>query len=99
MRTYMSKEYTNNLIGKTFTSSDSELKQYDGLKVVEVIRELTEKDYDRELIDDINKNEKGELRYQINTMYEIRLENNEVIIVYEDEINPDYTGSWVQINQ
>ena len=43
MRTYMSKEYINNLVGKTFTSSDSELKQYDGLKVVEVIRELTEK--------------------------------------------------------
>ena len=41
MRVYMSKEYMNNLVGKTFTSSDSELKQYDGLKVVEVIRELT----------------------------------------------------------
>ena len=38
MRVYMSKEYMNNLVGKTFTSSDSELKQYDGLKVVEVIR-------------------------------------------------------------
>ena len=97
MRVYMSKEYMNNLVGKTFTSSDSELKQYDGLKVVEVIRELTEKDYDRELIDDTVKNEKGESRYLINTMYEIRLENNEVITVYEDEINPDYTGSWTQI--
>ena len=97
MRAYMSKEYINSLIGKTFTSSDSELKQYDGLKVVEVIRELTEKDYDRELIDSTDKNEKGESRYLINTMYEIRLENNEVITVYEDEINPDYTGSWTQI--
>ena len=97
MRVYMSKEYMNNLVGKTFTSSDSELKQYDGLKVVEVIRELTEKDYDRELADDTDKNEKGESRYLINTMYEIRLENNEVITVYEDEINPDYTGSWTQI--
>ena len=96
-RKYMSNEYMNSLIGKTFTASDSELKQYDGLKVVEVIRELTEKDYDRELIDDTDKNEKGELRYLINTMYEIRLENNEVITVYEDEINPDYTGSWTQI--
>lgn len=94
MRKYMSKEYMNSLIGKTFASSDSELKQYDGLKVIEVIRELTEKDYDRELIDDTDKNEKGESRYLINTMYEIRLENNEVITVYEDEINPDYTGSW-----
>ena len=44
MRVYMSKEYMNNLVGKTFTSSDSELKQYDGSKVVEVMRELTEKD-------------------------------------------------------
>ena len=61
MRKYMSKEYMNSLIGKTFASSDSELKQYDGLKVIEVIRELTEKDYDRELIDDTDKNEKGEL--------------------------------------
>ena len=97
MRVYMFKEYMNNLVGKTFTSSDSELKQYDGLKVVEVIRELTEKDYDRELVDGTDKNEKGESRYLINTMYEIRLENNEVITVYEDEINPDYTGSWTQI--
>ena len=97
MRVYMSKEYMNNLVGKIFTSSDSELKQYDGLKVIEVIRELTEKDYDRELIDNTDKNEKGESRYLINTMYEIRLENNEVITVYEDEINPDYTGSWTQI--
>ena len=97
MRVYMSKEYMNNLVGKIFTSSDSELKQYDGLKVVEVIRELTEKDYDRELIDNTDKNEKGESRYLINTMYEIRLENNEVITVYEDERNLDYTGSWTQI--
>ena len=85
-----------NLIGKTFTSSDSDLKKYDGLKVVEVVKELTEKDYDRELIDDSDKNEKGESRYLINTMYEVRLENNEVIQVYEDEINPDYTGNWTK---
>lgn len=30
-------------------------------------------------------------------MYEVRLENNEVIAVYEDEINPDYAGSWMLI--
>ena len=96
-RKYMSEEYMEGLIGKTFISSDSELKQYDGLNVIEVIRELTEKEYDRELIDNTDKNEKCESRYLINTMYEIRLENNEVIIVYEDEINPDYTGSWTQI--
>lgn len=94
MRVYMTDEYKKSLEGKIFTSSDSELKQYDGLKVVEVVRELTEKDYDRELIDDTDKNENGESRYLINTMYEVRLENNEVISVYEDEINPDYVGSW-----
>lgn len=67
------------------------------LKVIEIIRELTEKDYDRELIDDTDRNKIGKLRYLINTMYEIRLENNEVIAVYEDEINPDYVGSWKQL--
>ena len=95
MRAYMNREYMDKLVGKIFTSSDSELKQYNGLKVIEVIKELTEKDYDRELTDDTDKNEKGESRYLINTMYEVRLENNEVVTVYEDEINPDYTGSWV----
>ena len=94
MREYMTNEYKQSLVGKTFTSSDGELKQYDGLKVIEVVRELTEKDYDRELIDETDKNEKGESRYLINTMYEVRLENNEVIAVYEDEINPEYAGSW-----
>lgn len=94
MREYMTNEYKKDLEGKTFTSSDGELKQYDGLKVIEVIRELTENDYDRELIDDTDKNKNGESRYFINTMYEVRLENNEVITVYEDEINPDYAGSW-----
>ena len=78
-------------------SSGNDLKKYNGLKVVAIIRELTEKDYDRELVDDTEKNEKGESRYLINTMYEVRLENNEVITVYEDEINPNYTGSWMQI--
>lgn len=94
MRTYMSKEYMEKLIGNVFHSSDSDLNKFDGLHVVEVIRELTEKEYDRELIDDTDKNEIGESRYLINTMYEVRLENDEVVTVYEDEINPDYTGSW-----
>ena len=98
MRTYMTKEYMDDLLGKTFTSRDSELKQYDGLKVIEVVKELTEKDYDRELVDYTDKNEKGQMRYQINTMYKVRLENNVVITVYEDEINPDYTGSWMHMN-
>lgn len=94
MRAYMTNEYKQNLIGNTFISSDSSEKEYDGLKVAEIIRELTEKDYDRELIDETDKNKKGECRYLVNTMYEVRLENNEIITVYEDEINPDYRGSW-----
>ena len=94
MRAYRTYEYKKSLIGKTFTSSDGEFKEYDGLKVIEIIRELTEKDYDRELIDDTDRNKIGKSRYLINTMYEVRLKNYEVIVVYEDEINPDYVGSW-----
>lgn len=94
MRLYMSDEYKRSLVGKTLSTTDSEFKKYNGLKVTEVIRELTNEEYDRELIDDSNKNEQGKCRYLINTMYEIRLENNEVIQVFEDEINPDYKGSW-----
>lgn len=63
-------------------------------KYIEVIKELTEKEYDRELIDDSDKNEQGKYRYLINTMYEVRLENDVIIQVFEDEINPDYCGSW-----
>ena len=29
----------------------------------------------------------------------VRLENNEVIAVYEDEINPDYAGSWIAMKE
>ena len=94
MRLYMSDEYKRSLVGKTLSTTDSKFKKYNGLKVTEVIRELTNEEYDRELIDDSNKNEQGKCRYLINTMYEIRLENNEVIQVFEDEINPDYKGSW-----
>lgn len=94
MRAYMTDEYKNRLIGKTLLSTDSDLKQYNGLKVVEVIKELTEKDYDREVIDDSDKNEQGNYRYLINTMYEVKLENDVIIQVFEDEINPDYRGSW-----
>ena len=94
MRVYMTRDYMDNLVGKKFVSSDGDLKKFDGLKVTEIIRELTEKDYDRELIDETDTNEKGEPRYLINTMYEARLENDEVVSVYEDEINPDYAGSW-----
>lgn len=97
MRAYVTDEYKNGLIGMALSSTDSDLKQYNGLKVVEIIKELTENDYDRELIDDSDKNAQGNCRYLINTMYEVRLENNEVITVFEDEINPNYKGSWEQI--
>lgn len=97
MRKYMNDEYKQNLVGKTLLSTDSELKKYNGLRVAEVIRELTEKEYDRELIDDSDKNEQGKYRYLINTMYEVKLENNKTIQVFEDEINPDYTGSWCKV--
>lgn len=98
MRAYMTDEYKNKLVGNTFTSSDGDFKQFDGLKVVEIIEELTGVDYDRELIDETDKNENGESRYLINTMYKVRLENNETLHVYEDEINPDYCGSWTKQN-
>ena len=100
MRPYMTNEYKNGLIGKVLSSTDSDLEEYNGLKVVEVVRELTEKEYDRELIDDSDKDEQGRYRYLINTMYEVRLENNVIIQVFEDEISPDYHGSWEQkVNQ
>lgn len=94
MRAYMTDEYKNRLMGKTLSSTDSDLKQYNGLKVIEVVKELTEKEYDRDLIDGSDKNEQGKYRYLINTMYEVRLENDVIIQVFEDEINPDYCGSW-----
>lgn len=38
----------------------------------------------------------GKYRYEINCMYEIELENGEIINVYEDEINPDYKGDYTE---
>lgn len=96
MRIYMTEEYKDNLVGKVFNSSDSDLKAYDGLKVSAILKELTETDYDREVVDETYMNEKGQFRYLINTMYLIKLENGVVINVYEDEINPDYCGSWTE---
>lgn len=99
MRPYMNNEYLKNLIGGIFKTNESTLQKYNGLKVSEIIKELTEQEYDRELIDDTDKNEKGEYRYLINTMYKIKLENNEIITVFEDEINPNYHGSWIDIEK
>ena len=63
-------------------------------KVEKVIKELTEKDYDRELLDDTDRNEDGKRRYEINCMYEVKLQNGEIINAYEDEINPNYCGDY-----
>lgn len=94
MRAYRTEEYKQKLIGNTFKCDDSSMVELNGMKVVEVIRELTEKDYDRELVDETDVNAEGKCRYEINCMYEVRLENREVIHVFEDEINPDYHGDY-----
>lgn len=56
------------------------------MRVEKVIKELTEKDYDRELLDDTDRNEDGKRRYEINCMYEVKLQNGEIINAYEDEL-------------
>lgn len=94
MREYRSKEYMDKLVGNVFQSNSDDLKAFSGLKVKRIIRELTEKDYDRELVDKTDKDESGNCRYEINCMYEIELENGEVVSVYEDEINPKYHGDY-----
>lgn len=60
-----------------------------------MIRELTEIEYDRELIDDSSKNENGQSRYELSCMYEIQI-GKETIQVFEDEINPEYVGDFEQ---
>lgn len=65
-----------------------------GMSVEKVIKEPTEKDYDRELLDDTDRNEDGKRRYEVNCMYEVKLQNGEIINVYEDEINPNYCGDY-----
>ncbi len=94
MRGYRTKEYMDKLVGNVFRSKSDDLKAFSGLKVKKIIRELTEKDYDRELVDKTDKDESGNCRYEINCMYEIELENGEIINVYEDEINPEYHGDY-----
>lgn len=86
MREYRTESYKKKLAGNKFFSSDSDLKKYDGMRVEKVIKELTEKDYDRELLDDTDRNEDGKRRYEINCMYEVKLQNGEIINAYEDEI-------------
>lgn len=94
MRQYRTESYKKKLAGNKFFSSDSDLKKYDGMRVEKVIKELTEKDYDRELLDDTDRNEDGKRRYEINCMYEVKLQNGEIINTYKDEINPNYCGDY-----
>ena len=96
MRPYRTKKYMDNLAGNKFISSCDDLAIYTGLKVRKILRELTEKEYDRELVDESDKNIDGKYRYEINCMYEIELENGEIINVYEDEINQDYKGDYTE---
>lgn len=72
----------NKLVGNVFRSKSDDLKVFSGLKVKKIIRELNEKDYDWELVDKTDKDESGNCRYKINCMYEIELENGEIINVY-----------------
>ena len=94
MRQYRTEEYKKNLEGNIFHPSNSDYKEYDGLKVKKIIKELTDKDYDRELLDDSDKNKEGKSRYLINCMYDIEIENGMRIQVFEDEINPKYCGDY-----
>ena len=95
MREYRTKEYKEKIVGNIFhNSASADYKDCDGCQVVRVIRELSSPDYDRELIDESSRNENGEYRYEMNCMYEVELDNGRVILVYEDEINPEYKGDF-----
>ena len=55
MRPYRTKKYMDNLAGNKFISSCDDLAIYTGLKVRKILRELTEKEYDKECIFNCNK--------------------------------------------
>lgn len=94
MRQYRTEEYKESLIGNTFNTTDTELEKYNGLKVKRIIHELTDEEYERELLDDGDINSNGKRRYEMNCMYEVQLENDEIINVFEDEINLNYFGDY-----
>lgn len=94
MRKYRTEEYLKKLIGNTFNTTDTELEKYNGLKVKRIIHELTDEEYERELLDDGDINSNGKRGYEMNCMYEVQLENDEIINVFEDEINPNYIGDY-----
>lgn len=94
MRQYRTEEYKESLIGNTFNTTDTELEKYNGLKVKCIICELNDKEYERELLDDGDRNSSGKRRYEMNCMYDVQLENDKIITVFEDEINPNYNGDY-----
>lgn len=94
MRQYRTEEYKESLIGNTFNTTDTELEKYNGLKVKRIICELNDKEYERELLDDGDRNSSGKRRYEMNCMYDVQLENDKIITVFEDEINPNYNGDY-----
>lgn len=94
MRPYRTEEYKESLIGNTFNTTDTELEKYNGLKVKRIICELNDKEYERELLDDGDRNSSGKRRYEMNCMYDVQLENDKIITVFEDEINPNYNGDY-----
>ena len=89
MREYRTESYKKKLAGNKFFSSDSDLKKYDGMRVEKVIKELTEKDYDRELLDDTDRNEDGKRRYEMAkllTHMKMKLTKIIVAIMKHDEV-------------
>ena len=94
MRQYRTEEYKESLIGNIFNTNDTELEKYNGLKVKRIIHELTDEEYERELLDDGEINSNGKRGYEMNCMYEVQLENDKIITVFEDEINPNYIGDY-----
>ncbi len=94
MRQYRTEEYKESLIGNTFNTTDTEFEKYNGLKVKRIICELNDKEYERELLDDGDRNSSGKRRYEMNCMYDVQLENDKIITVFEDEINPNYNGDY-----
>lgn len=97
MRPYRTKKYMDNLAGNKFISSCNDLAIYTGLKVRnEYSVTYQKKSTTGNLLTESDKNIDGKYRYEINCMYEIELENGEIINVYEDEINPDYKGDYTE---
>lgn len=80
MREYRTESYKKKLAGNKFFSSDSDLKKYDGMRVEKVIKELTEKDYDRELLDDTDAKLLTHMKMKLTQIIVAIMKHDEVII-------------------